>query len=215
MSDDLINYYAARAAEYEQVYEIEERQEEIALLKSRLPELLAGHDVLELACGTGYWTQPIALTARSILATDISDEVLQIARGKEYPRNNVRFALADAFNLGALQGDFTAGFVGFLWSHIERGALHPFLRGLHATLGPSKLAVFVDNTPTGTRHPFTRRDAEGNTYQTRRLSDGTQWEVLKNLPDEAELRATIKGMATDVTMETMRYYWVLAYRIVV
>src|SRR5688572_9269405 len=211
MSDELERYYAARAAEYEEVYNIPERQEDIALLKQKLPELLTGHDVLELACGTGYWTQPISLFARSILATDINLEVLMIAAAKEYPKGNVNFAIADAFDLASVEGEFTAGFAGFLWSHIERGALRAFLQGFHARLGSGKLVVVVDNTPTGTRHPFTRRDEEGNTYQTRRLNDGTEWEVLKNLPDEAELRAAIDGFATDISVETMRYYWLMTY----
>ena len=210
-NNELKGYYAARAAEYEQVYDIPERQDEIALLKKKLPELLAGHDILELACGTGYWTQPISLTARSILATDINDEVIEIARSKDYPRGNVRFTVADAFDLTSVEGEFTAAFVGFLWSHIRRGALRPFLEGFHAKLGPGKLVVYVDNTITGTRHPFTRRDEEGNTYQTRLLNDGTEWEVLKNLPTEAELRTTIHGLATNITIETMRYYWILTY----
>jgi demethylmenaquinone methyltransferase/2-methoxy-6-polyprenyl-1,4-benzoquinol methylase len=210
-NNELKRYYAARAAEYEQVYDIPERQDEIALLKKKLPDLLAGHDILELACGTGYWTQPISLTARSILATDINDEVIEIAQSKDYPRGNVRFTIANAFDLASVEGDFTAGFAGFLWSHIKLSALRPLLQGFHAKLGPGKLVVYVDNTVTGTRHPFTRRDEEGNTYQTRRLNDGTEWEVLKNLPTETELRATIDGLATDINVETMRYYWLMTY----
>jgi demethylmenaquinone methyltransferase/2-methoxy-6-polyprenyl-1,4-benzoquinol methylase len=212
MTDELQRYYAARAVEYEQVYEIPERQEEIAILKEKLPELLTDHNVLELACGTGYWTQPISMAARSILATDINPQVLEIAQSKEYPKGNVRFATADAFNLTSIEGDFTAGFVGFLWSHIRRGVLRPFLQGFHARLGAGCLVVMIDNTPTGTRHTFTRRDEEGNTYQTRRLNNGTRWEVLKNLPDEAELRSSLRGLAAGISVETMRYYWLLTYR---
>jgi demethylmenaquinone methyltransferase/2-methoxy-6-polyprenyl-1,4-benzoquinol methylase len=209
--DELTRYYASRAAEYEEVYSIPERQEEIALLKERLPQILGGHDVLELACGTGYWTQPIASQARSILATDIIKEVLRIAQAKDYPQENVRFIEADAFDLASVEGEFSAGFAGFLWSHIKLGALRPFLEGFHARIGPGRLIVFVDNTLTGTRHPFTRRDEEGNTYQTRRLNDGTEWEVLKNLPSELDLRTAVEGIGTDVKVEMMKYYWVLSY----
>ena len=72
----LKEYYAARAGEYEQIYELPERQEDIARLRGMLQALLSGHDVLEVACGTGYWTLPISVTARSILATDVGEEVL-------------------------------------------------------------------------------------------------------------------------------------------
>ena len=75
MDNTLKEYYAARAEEYEQIYELPERQEDIARLRAMLQALFSGHDVLEVACGTGYWTLPISLTARSILATDVGEEV--------------------------------------------------------------------------------------------------------------------------------------------
>ena len=200
------------AAEYERVYDIPERRAEIEWLKEKLPRLLSGHDVLEIACGTGYWTQPISLQANSILATDVNDEVLEIARAKAYGRGNVRFLRADAADLSRLEGSFTAAFAGFFWSHVRKSALRPFLLGLHAKIGPGRLVVFLDNTLAGTRHPITRIDAEGNTYQTRKLEDGSEWEVLKNIPGEADLRATLQGIAGDIEVATLQYYWLLTYR---
>src|SRR5687767_7217832 len=106
MIDDLKEYYARRAAVYEKIYEIPERQDDLAALRRMLKELLAGHDVLEVACGTGYWTLPISSTARSILATDVNEEVLELARAKPYPEGRVRFLLADAYTLSGVEGYF-------------------------------------------------------------------------------------------------------------
>lgn len=105
-------YHAERAAEYEAVYARPERQADLAALRARLQELLAGQDVLEIACGTGYWTQAIAATARSMLATDITEPMLTIARHKPDPASRVCFAEADAFRLDDLPGPFTAAFAG-------------------------------------------------------------------------------------------------------
>jgi ubiquinone/menaquinone biosynthesis C-methylase UbiE len=33
-----------------------------------------------VAAGTGYWTKTLSTTAKSIVATDLNDETLQIAR---------------------------------------------------------------------------------------------------------------------------------------
>jgi len=114
----LLDYYARRAEEYEQIYQKPECQAKLALLKAYLVKLSAGRDVLEVACGTGYWTAHLAPFTRSILATDAADEVLDVARAKAYPPRQVRFEQADAYTLDAITGVFIAGFAGFWWSHV-------------------------------------------------------------------------------------------------
>ena len=54
--DELAAYYAQRAAEYERIYAKPERQADLAALRARFGKLFKGKRVLELACGTGYWT---------------------------------------------------------------------------------------------------------------------------------------------------------------
>src|SRR5947208_14631058 len=143
MDNSLKEYYAARADEYEQIYALPERQKDIARLRAMLQALLSGHDVLEVACGTGYWTLPISVTARSILATDVGEEVLALARQKPYPEGKVRFLLTDAFTLAGVDGRFSAGFAGFWWSHVPRSRLRAFLEVFQRKLGPGSLVVFT------------------------------------------------------------------------
>ncbi len=52
-------------------------------------------EVVEFGCGTGYYTKAIARNALSVLATDLSDEMLDMARAtlKEFP--NVTIEKAD------------------------------------------------------------------------------------------------------------------------
>jgi ubiquinone/menaquinone biosynthesis C-methylase UbiE len=94
----LEKYYSRRASEYEKVYDKPERQAELAWLRQRIPELLKNRTVLEVACGTGYWTQYIAQSARSVYACDINEPVLEIAREKQLPPK-VHFFKADAVSL--------------------------------------------------------------------------------------------------------------------
>lgn len=214
-SSDLVHYYARRAPEYEQVYLKPERQDDLHRLKIRLCELMAGHRVLEVACGTGYWTTVIAQTAESIVATDINDSVLRIAAEKPFPPGKVQLLRADAFTLDPIEGDFSAGFAGFWWSHILKAQLAEFLRVFHAKLQPGALVVFVDNCYVkGSSYPITRRDAEGNIYQQRRLADGTVYDVLKNFPEEAEVRRVLAGKARELQYDALTYYWCLSYRCV-
>jgi SAM-dependent methyltransferase len=80
------DYYRRRAEEYEQVYYRNDlvAQEEIRKIASTLKEKLKGRRVLEIACGTGYWTQVSSETAQNIVATDIAQEMLAIAKRKQY-----------------------------------------------------------------------------------------------------------------------------------
>lgn len=79
-SAEMHTYYAARAPYYDAVYLKPERQDDIAFLRTHLPERLQGRDVLEVACGTGYWTRHIAPLARRMVATDGTAEPLEFAR---------------------------------------------------------------------------------------------------------------------------------------
>jgi demethylmenaquinone methyltransferase/2-methoxy-6-polyprenyl-1,4-benzoquinol methylase len=213
-STEMRAYYAQRAREYEAVYTKPERQADLASLRADLDRLLAGHDVLEVACGTGYWTETIARTARSVLATDVNDEVLAIAREKRYPAGTVRFQWADALTLDGVDGVFTAGFAGFWWSHLRKSEIGAFLRRFHATLGPGALVVAIDNRYVeGSSIPISRRDEEGNSYQQRRLANGRVFELLKNFPTEAELRACAAEQGEHVEIRSLTYFWRLRYQI--
>src|SRR5882762_1693424 len=132
MSNSLIAYYDKRAAEYESIYAKPERQGDLTALKTWLPSCLAGHRVLEVACGTGYWTQVIAQTAEFILATDANESVLEIARGKQLSPNKVSFHQADANALDELPRDFTALLAAFWWSHIPHRDIRKFLDSIHS-----------------------------------------------------------------------------------
>jgi len=210
----LINYYRRRAHEYERIYQKPERQADLARLRDRVRRLLSGRRVLELACGTGYWTAAIADIVDSILATDASEEVLAIARAKGLDPARVSFSLADAYDPPRQSPDFTAGLAAFWWSHIPRARLSPFLDRFHAALVPGARVVFADNRfVEGSSTPICRTDAAGNTYQLRHLEDGTSHEVLKNFPPVQELRDAIEPYSSTIEITTFDYFWCMTYDI--
>src|SRR3954463_16491214 len=97
--NELSAYYAARAGEYERIYDKAERQADLARLRDLIPRYFADRNVIEIACGTGYWTQFIAPLARSVTAIDVNAETLAIARLKSFPPGRVSFEVADVHNL--------------------------------------------------------------------------------------------------------------------
>src|SRR6186997_2031824 len=137
----LERYYDRRANEYEKVYDKPERQHELEWLRNRIPQLLADRQVLEVACGTGYWTQFIARTARKVHACDINESVLEIAREKDIARGRVDFFKADAVSLEGVPAGCDAAFAGFWWSHVKKSGIEQFVSNLANRLEPGARVV--------------------------------------------------------------------------
>ena len=211
-SAELVDYYQRRAREYEAIYAKPERQADLAVLRQEVAQRLAGRRVLEVACGTGYWTHVAARTAASIVATDAAEEPMRIARAKDYGGAHVRFEPADAYALDERLGRFDGALAFFWWSHIPLSRIGDFLHSLHRRLDPGARVLFMDNTYVeGNSTPIAERDAEGNTYQLRPLADGSTNRVLKNFPSEADLRAQLASHASAFEYRALQYYWLVDY----
>jgi len=204
-------YYAARAPVYDRVYHKPERQSDLLRLQHRVPTLFAGRRVIEIACGTGYWTQFIAPVAKSLVATDVSLEALQLARARGGV-DQVEFRIADAYRLGEELGSFDAAFSALWVSHVPRQRLRAFLKGLHRRLLPGSPVLLIDNSRAQCReHPITETDEYGNTYQTRLTDDQTEYRVLKNFPARDELTEVIRGFGVNPVYEALEHFWTFHY----
>jgi SAM-dependent methyltransferase len=201
-------YYRERAAEYDAVYAKPERQPDLARLKRLVPELVTGRQVLEVAAGTGYWTQYLATTAKSIMATDLNAETLAIAAQRDYGPAETSLRVADAYRLDAVPGEFDTVFCGFWWSHVPRADIKRFLAGVRDRAGPGARLILLDNRYVeGSNHPVARTGPDGDTYQQRGLADGREYEVLKNFPSRSQLAADLDGVATGLDWTEFDYFW--------
>jgi len=108
-------------------------------------EQLRDRHVLELAAGTGFWTDIIADSALSILATDFNVATLQVAKDRCTWPDCVAFVEADAFSLDELSGTFDAALAAFFWSHLPLSMLDSFLEVLFGRIEPGAKVVFMDN----------------------------------------------------------------------
>jgi SAM-dependent methyltransferase len=208
------DYYAQRAPEYDRIYLKPERQEDLRAIEAWLPARFTGRKVLEVACGTGYWTQFLAPVAARLVGVDASAETLAVARSRVSGlAGDTSFVVGDAYRLPATAGSFDAAFAGFWWSHVPRAQLPVFLDGLHATLASGSPVVFLDNRYVeGSSTPLAAPDDEGNTYQDRPLADGSVHRVMKNFPTPAELREVLSGRAVEIEVREWPYFWAVAYR---
>jgi 2-polyprenyl-3-methyl-5-hydroxy-6-metoxy-1,4-benzoquinol methylase len=209
--DKLADYYAKRAAEYERIYAKPERQADLAALKARIGKMFAGRRVLELACGTGYWTDVIAGSAAQVTALDLNEEVLAVARAKPNA-SKVSFVRGSAYDIPDLGRRHDALFAGFWWSHVPLEKLDGFIADCLSAVAPGALIAFLDNCYVeGSSTALARRDARGNSYQLRSLDDGSTHEVLKNFPTEGELIQRVSKLGWGANVELLDYYWLLTW----
>lgn len=212
MYSNLIEYYQQRAAEYESIYHKPERQQDIAAATTILQKVFTSKQVLEIACGTGFWTDKVAEVAQTVHATDINQSVIDIAKRKHYAKANVTFELADFSQYQATRL-YDSLFGGFIWSHILLQETDTFLATIHRYVIPGGTVVFIDNNYVpGSNLPVVHTDAQGNTYQRRQLQDGSTHLVLKNFPSAGYLRSKLEGISCELSVINLTYYWILVYK---
>ncbi len=209
-------YYKERAPIYDQVYSYPERQKDLRFLESYIPKQFKGLDVLEVAAGTGYWTQFITAQANSILATDATIGALEQIEKRPLIKP-VSTKVIDAYSLYELKQTYTGAFSGLWISHIPKQRLNEFLVNLHRCLELEANVLFIDNSIAQCdRLPLTSSDEFGNTYQDRLLDDGLgnkeTHKVLKNFPGETELMEVTSKFGTNFKYIELDNFWLFQYQ---
>jgi demethylmenaquinone methyltransferase/2-methoxy-6-polyprenyl-1,4-benzoquinol methylase len=205
----MVDYYEARACQFETVYDRPERQADLRVLRNWLAQEARGLTLLEVACGSGYWTRVAATTAKAILATDCNPSPLELARSKNLGPH-VAFVRADAFALPTQGSHFDGGMAHFWWSHVSLGDRQVFLKHFASKLRNQAKLVMIDNNFAAGSTAISRRDALGNTYQRRRLASGEEYEILKNFPTDEELRRSLEGSCASLTVLQLEHYWAVS-----
>lgn len=206
------NYYAQRAPVYDRVYHIAERQEDLRILEKRVPAFFSGRNVLEIACGTGYWTELIAPMAKQYTATDFNAETIEFARRRSGVEK-VKFLVEDAYHLSEGLNGFDGAFAGLWFSHVPRERWQDFILELHRHLAADAIVVLLDNSERQCRDiPVAHTDAQGNTWQKRKLDDGSEHQVVKNFPTEDELDGLIKEIGVKVEYKIFDHFWLFTYQ---
>lgn len=201
------DYYSRRAREYEEIYNRDDpvRQKELGIIKKELAELMEGRDVLEAACGTGYFTEVISKKARSVTAFDFSPEVIEIAKAK---RLKARFLIDDAYEMKNITGTFNAGCANFFFSHIPKDKIDSFLRLFHSKLLPGAVVYMADNINVeGVGGELITKPGDVNTYKRRTLKDGSSYEILKNYYSEEELRDIFSRYSNGLEVKIGKCFW--------
>jgi SAM-dependent methyltransferase len=102
--------------------------------------LRSGMSVLELGCGTGYFTRELARCGAEVVAVDVSPELLEIARA-DGPAANVRYEIQNACALSYPDACFDSVVGSSVLHHLE---ITPALREIHRVLKPGGTICFTE-----------------------------------------------------------------------
>ena len=195
-------YYDQRSGEYDEWYlregrfagrpQAERWHAEVAQLRERVRGFGHGR-LLEIAAGTGWWTQHLARRA-SVTAVDYAPGMLaQLGArlsAQELRAGRVR---ADAYRLPLASQCFDCGFFGFWISHVPYARLPEFLGELRRVIRPGGEVMVLDSAPT---------DADqtpGVEYLHERiLNDETRHAVLKILHTPTTIAQTLAPLGEVV-----------------
>lgn len=216
-----IAYYRARAREYDDTLRRRERYvslggsvagrsgdeegKEVAILLEALEGMRPFDSVLELACGTGWWTQWLAENARQVTAVDAAEEMLALNR-ERVSAANVRYILADVFSWKP-DRQFDLVFFAFWMSHVPHDRFAAFWQLVGDSLASTGRVFFIDELGTEeTRGLETRVDGEA---VLRELEDGRQFRAVKVFYQPSALEATLRmlGWNVEVRPAGRRFYW--------
>jgi SAM-dependent methyltransferase len=213
-NDPVARYYASSVQAADAAFARAERARDLDTVRARVADLVRGQAVLELACGTGYWTEVIAATATRVLATDVLDEMIERAKLRRLPEDKVTFRRADGLDLPEDLGTFDCVFIGFWWSHLKRDEQDSFLAHLRARLGADVTLILLDDVYVeGSSLTVARTDLQGNTYQIAVTPEGERVELPKSYPADSALRKRIGVAAREIRIERLAYYWLLTCRL--
>lgn len=208
-------FYDILAKRYDKVagYRDMESEKVRNSLKAQFQSIFKGLCVLEIACGTGYWTKVVSKTAASVLATDISPQMIKLAKDRCCDISNVQFRIVDAYELKGIKEEFTAGFSHWWWSHVPRYYLSKFIKAFHKNLQEGAIVLHADHL----RNESTNWHVNdyGDRVEDRQLFDGNIYTVIKNFPSFDEIKETLQPFSTNIRYQAQenKNMWTVTYRV--
>lgn len=185
-----LQYYRERAGEYDEWFRRQGRYDrgpehreawfgEVAVVEAALEQSLAtGGEVLELACGTGWWTSRLAARHQRVMAVDGSPEVIAINR-ERVKSDRVEYVVADLFEWAPPAGAFDAVFFGFWLSHVPSAKFDAFWSTVKTALKPDGKVFFVDSLFEQTSKAINHAPVDHSGVARRTLNDGREFRVVK------------------------------------
>jgi 2-polyprenyl-3-methyl-5-hydroxy-6-metoxy-1,4-benzoquinol methylase len=200
---DQVDYYRRRASEYDMT-----AYGDVTGARARIARLVAEMrpvgTVLEIACGTGLWTEALAGWADTVTAIDAALEAVAIARDRVRSAN-VSFKVADVFSWDP-GAHFDMIFFSAWLSHVPASRFGQFWQLLGNLLAGNGRVLFIDEhvDERGKEAYVAGRDE----VVERRLRDGSTFRVIKNFVNPEEMEFRLRRLGWDCAIRRDGNDWV-------
>jgi demethylmenaquinone methyltransferase/2-methoxy-6-polyprenyl-1,4-benzoquinol methylase len=198
------HYYRERAGEYEDWWFRRGRYDhgieanarwfaDAAEVQDALELFDPAGDVLELACGTGLWTERLATHAAGVTALDGSTEMLALCRAR-VSDPHVQRVQTDLF---AWEPDRTYDvcFFGFWLSHVPEDRFEEFWEKVSRAVGPEGRVFFVDSLRSDKASAVDHKLPEqSDETMLRRLADGREYHIVKRFHEPQPLQERLAAL---------------------
>jgi demethylmenaquinone methyltransferase/2-methoxy-6-polyprenyl-1,4-benzoquinol methylase len=211
--EEMRQYYARRAPEYDDWYNRVGRYDdpatnalwhgEVAAL-GRIAADFGSGCLLDIACGTGRWTERFAANPRvtTVTALDAAAEMLTQTRERlEAAGRSATLVRGDAYAMPFADASFDCAFSGFFLGHVPLEWVGTWVAEVRRVLRPGgALLIFDSLLPEG---------GEEMQVQQRPLKDGSRHRVLKVYYTPKTLAKALASIAARGRIEvatTGRYF---------
>lgn len=220
MIQEQINYYRARANEYDEWFYRTGRYErgeelkqqwfkEVDIVKKSLYQVGLVESVLELACGTGIWTQELLNIGQKILAIDAAKEMISINQAK-LNSHQIEYRQLDLFTWQP-EAEYDLVFFSFWLSHVPPNLLNQFLQKIYQSVRIGGQVFMVDSRfePTSTAKDHILEN-DGNIYKVRKLNNGQEFTIVKVFYQPDELQEYLQEPGFNAQVNVTDNYFIYA-----
>jgi 2-polyprenyl-3-methyl-5-hydroxy-6-metoxy-1,4-benzoquinol methylase len=212
-----IAYYQARSSEYDEWFLRKGRYDrgpelnsqwfqEVEHVRKALDHFKPTGRILELACGTGLWTQQLIGHAERITAVDAAPEVLKLNH-QRVRSSKVAYIQADIFAWQPAEL-YDVVFFSFWLSHVPHSHFEPFWRMVAGSLKPGGRVFFIDSRydPTSTAKDHRLGDPQADSV-TRRLNDGREFKIIKIFHEPEKLMERLNQLGWRMNVHETPHYF--------
>ena len=163
-------------------------------------------DVLEIASGTGIWTQELVRNAASVTALDSSPEMHERSSSRLMGNPKVRYVVADIYDW-VPDMSYDAVTFSFWLSHVPSSKLDDFVSKVARCLKLGGRVFFADQRREGLIREV--MDPPGSEIARRSLVSGREFKIIKHFYSSEEIVRCFlqEGIKINISNTATLFYY--------